>query len=783
MHADMNVRPAEQAIEQKLLRYYTAGDPAPAFVEQLGRQLNAQAQRRPAPRFWPRWLAAPAGLRWATVAAALILVAALVIGAVGPQRVWAQVQRLLGYVPGVGLVQDAAGLRVLAEPVQVTRQGITVTVKQATADAERTILVWEVVGLSVKAANSQGEGVGGGPVTLRLSDGQELAVRNAVGNGWGTGHRERSVYPPLPAQTNDITLVITRLPGYPPNAGPENWELPLHFVPAPPSMAKLPVHEVAPTPPAGEQAAPSAAAPLAGTVTAAASRGIEVRLEQAIELPDGYQLQGSLSVPESARAFLALPQLDHVLQDAAGRPIPTAPAEPDTLTAAPPGSTFRWAIRTNTKSAPGPWRLSIPALVLHVSAETPFEIDVGPDPQLGQTWTLDQPLTAAGQQMRITAARLWPDGEGRIWLNLDFTGGPDLLAVRLGRADHAGRSTTYSDGLVAPGHLNSGLVFEQTPAGILHLQVVTISYRVSGPWQLSWKPPATAARPQPTPAPAASPCLTADAWAQMIREPQAPAPRLAGRLLFQDYAGGSPMPLIYLANSDGSQRQEIAHGAWSALSPDGATIIFVPEAGDGLRVADVRTGRVASLPGTTAGDYHPVWSPDGQWIAFTHGLEGLYVMRPDGSGLRQVNVGELMEPIGWLPGGQRLLATVPGPEGMEVLTGEVATGAFSPAFALANLKGGFVALAPDGGRLAISEHAFGEPAAGVFLVNVDGSGKRLLAAFGAESGRPTVWSPDGVWLAVAVGNGTPLLIQPDTCEVVRLPLGQADVTGWAVAQP
>lgn len=252
MRADVELNPAEQGVAHALLRHYATGDPAPEFVERLERQLNAQAQRRPAPRFWMRWLAAPAGLRWATVAAALLLVAALIIGAVGPQRVWAQVQRLLGYVPGVGLVQDTAGLRVLAEPVQVTRQGITVTVKQATADAERTILVWEVTGLSVKAANSQGEGGGGGPVTLRLSDGQELALRNAVGNGWGTGLRMRSVYPPLPAQVNDITLVITRLPGYPANAGPENWELPLRFVPAPAGMAILPMHEVALTPSGAE---------------------------------------------------------------------------------------------------------------------------------------------------------------------------------------------------------------------------------------------------------------------------------------------------------------------------------------------------------------------------------------------------------------------------------------------------------------------------------------------------------------------------------------------------
>lgn len=795
MRADLMLSPAEQAVEQKLLRYYAAGDPAAAFVAQLRQQLNAQAAAAPAPRagmprLWARWLTAPRGTRWAAAAAALLLVAALVIGAVGPQRVWAGMQRLLGYVPGVGLVQNTASLRVLAEPVTVTRQGITLTVQQATADAQRTILVWEVAGLSVKAANSQGEGGGGGPIGLRLANGQTLALLNGQGQGWGTGQRERNVFPPLPTTATTVTLVLARLPGYPPHAGPEDWELPLRFVPAPAGMVMLPVLEVTPVFPAAPGPAETRATPPGNEAAGAdAPHGIQVQLEQAIELPDGYQLQGSLRVPASVHAYLAEPELAHVLQDADGRPIPAAPVEPDVLAAAAADAAFHWAVRTNTKDAPGPWRLSIPAIVLHVATEAPFAIDLGPDPQLGQAWTLDQPLTAVDQPMRITAARLWADSAGRIWLNLDFAGGPDLLAVHFARTDRAGRTTTYSDGLVAPGRLNAGLVFAQKPGGLLRLQVTAINVRVAGPWQMTWQPPAATTRPQAALTPAAAPCLTADAWAQLIRQPLAPAAplpmaaRLPGRLLFQEYSGGGSMPLIYLANTDGTQRREIAHGAWSALSPDGSTVIFAPAEGDGLRVADVRTGRITPLPGTAPGDYHPVWSPDGEWIAFTHGLSGLYVVRPDGSGLRQVSASELIQPVGWFPAGRQLLATVPGPDGEEVLTIQVATGAAEKSFAFDSPRGGFAALAPDGRRFAFSAPVFGEPAHGVSLANLDGTGLRLLATFGAESGRPTAWSPDGAWLAVTVGGATPLLIRPDTCEVMRLPLGQGEVTSWVLAQP
>src|SRR5512141_1961777 len=45
---------------------------------------------------------------------------------------------LSGYLPGVGFVQRNS-LRVLAEPVNQTRQGITVSIEQVTVDSQRTV--------------------------------------------------------------------------------------------------------------------------------------------------------------------------------------------------------------------------------------------------------------------------------------------------------------------------------------------------------------------------------------------------------------------------------------------------------------------------------------------------------------------------------------------------------------------------------------------------------------------------------------------------------------------
>ena len=59
--------------------------------------------------------------------------------------------RSLGYIPGVGIIEQGAPIRVLAEPVSQTREGITLTVDQAYLTPERTILSYTVSGIPLEA--------------------------------------------------------------------------------------------------------------------------------------------------------------------------------------------------------------------------------------------------------------------------------------------------------------------------------------------------------------------------------------------------------------------------------------------------------------------------------------------------------------------------------------------------------------------------------------------------------------------------------------------------------
>lgn len=88
-----------------------------------------------------------------------------------------------------------------------------------------------------------------------------------------------------------------------------------------------------------------------------------------------------------------------------------------------------------------------------------------------------------------------------------------------------------------------------------------------------------------------------------------------------------------------------------SVSPDGSSIIFTWH-GDLWRV-DSRGGEAVRLTAHRANDLGSAWSRDGQWIAFESDRDGafnIYVMRPDGTELRQVTYGDQNLSLGGFAG-------------------------------------------------------------------------------------------------------------------------------------
>ena len=397
----------------------------------------------------------------------------------------------------------------------------------------------------------------------------------------------------------------------------------------------------------------------------------------------------------------------------------------------------------------------------------------------------------AGHPVRLLSASLEQDPRSQspvIHFNFEASADVEGLVVYdpVNVPEVSGQTAGAGGGgmLVKPGQMEASIAYYKKPSGVRTIQVESIVYTLSGPWQVSWDPPAVAGQPTPPPAPQA--CFDSLKWQQVQEQAPVKLPEgLSGRLLLETNTG-QLMPQMTLVNPDGSQPQEIAIGGWSDLSPDGSTVAFIKSNGPSLFLADAGTGEIRPLGNSTPEDYSPVWSPDGKWIAFVRSNDGIYIIHPDGTGLKQVmNASRIASPAGWLPDSQRLVVTALGPGGSQVKTVDTQTAQVEDQFLIENAKGGFARLSPDGKWLAFSESTFGQANYGLYIARLDGSEMRLVAGLGDTAALAGAWSPDSRWLVVNVStyslgsdSETPLLVEIGTCQVYRLGKLEGQAVGW-----
>ncbi len=510
-------------IEGSLTALFSAATPDAAFVANLERQLLAQgtiligqhaAGESPLRRRWARWAQPSGQRRWAMGAFGLLLAVAVALAAVGPQRVWAEVQRLLGYVPGVGFV-DLEETRVLTAPVEVTRDGVTLRVEQVLAQPGGTTVVIRTEGLPPEdqlwphGATVDDDFDPG----LRLPDARRLPLKGC------TLRLETSTleFPPLPDDVYRVTLELPRLPLVPAGAAPEAWEVPLTLRPA---IGEL-VTELFPQPYAPPDASDTHA-------------GVTLRVLEVAHSPDETALRLQIQWPDPdweqpgigfGRSLELRDDLGHVYQQPIGPSSGSSSqtvivgVQPDGETTPSPTPTIPTHERTPSFA---PVSLSARRLTLvvdevgfDVQAEASFTVDLGDDPQVGDHWPLDIGLDVAGFPVHISGARLVEerlhlrDGPmQRTLLQFDVDPVPEQAGRTLQGVHLDSEAAAFESG---PGGYNFRTRIVRTslelregqpiPTGPIQVRVWSAGLSIRGPWHITWTVPGVDEDSQETLAP------------------------------------------------------------------------------------------------------------------------------------------------------------------------------------------------------------------------------------------------------------------------------------------
>jgi TolB protein len=265
-------------------------------------------------------------------------------------------------------------------------------------------------------------------------------------------------------------------------------------------------------------------------------------------------------------------------------------------------------------------------------------------------------------------------------------------------------------------------------------------------------PPTAAASATPT-----STASTASTAAPTPTTSATPLLALTGRILFTAAAPTEAFGSIYVMNADGSGRVKLTGtlgGDEPSWSPDGKLIAFLRKDGIWVMRADGSGARQIRHDSKMV-DQWPAWSPDGRRISFVEspacGLCSIgipfavNVMNADGSGVRALTDKASSLPAAWSPDGRTVVFSSEWTSGLQSIRLDG-----SGLRQLTKGPDGYPTWSADG-RLAFlrgaTTAADGTILYSLVVANADGSAEHEVH-LPFVAGGPLAWSPDGAWIAL-----------------------------------
>jgi hypothetical protein len=371
---------------------------------------------------------------------------------------------------------------VLDKSVAQTQAGVSLTVTDAVADDVSTRISVKIEGIrdlwSSKDVGSQDYSE---PTLPQLTyPGGSLSMDHYSQTALHTTSISLlMVFPPLPSNITDPVLTIRWASVFPPSVMPGNWSIPLHF------RAGSPNGHIQ------ESAGQVTASDTVNRVTLTLDSVIRMETNDALRIGLTTSLTDMRARYSSCQPLLwttdqhPIPFVNQRLNDPPYITVMTFPSQ-----RLVPNQTYILRV-----DCPVILSKTIPA----GDPQTTFTVDLGPNPQVGQRWTVDQTITVDGDQIYIRAVRMSFDtnaknrNDVRLTFEVDPPGNVAGITVEPVPTSkdvtfNQGGSTTFlEDGTER--QFPPMLYYHDTPSRKLTFRISAIDYIVQGPWKVTWQMP------------------------------------------------------------------------------------------------------------------------------------------------------------------------------------------------------------------------------------------------------------------------------------------------------
>lgn len=453
-------------VEEQLTRAAQSIEPRPDFENALWQKMIETPRLSRTPFSIKRFFARP----MSAAAACLLGLAVLGLIAAGPRNVMALIDRLLVYLPGIGFVQNDEKTLYLSSPLTVEKDGISITIEQAVADAKNTIIAYRIDNLP--------------PGNDCVYDGNKLLfadgkTRLPIGGGLN-GNHARIEFFPMPAGEKKAVLLISRDQNAQACTAPLTWEIEIPFGPVPADAPLLPVTR-------NTESKLLSVTPADISNPDQKTGKIHFTLDHSVELPYGYLLSGKVTWDGFKWGNAGVSPENIRVTDAAGVNIPVEPNDEGT-------KNNEIIFKLKGKGFKNPLTvqfLALTVLEMHNPVAT-FTFDAGKNPQVGQTWKLDKKIEIEGFPVTIQTISVirGDDVNGSNYKNigfkLDYTINPaihNLIWICHGKdqSEIAGMEGRRID----DHQYSSSIYYPQgLPEGLVTCEMADMSFQYNGPWSI-----------------------------------------------------------------------------------------------------------------------------------------------------------------------------------------------------------------------------------------------------------------------------------------------------------